>query len=55
MATIRSRRREWPIVVAALGVFAIAGAGCSTRGSNDPDSFGIYFQNDLSQPVVLAL
>ncbi len=30
-------------------------AGCSTRGMNDPDSFAIYFKDDLGQPVVVAL
>ena len=38
------------VVLATLSV-----AGCSTRGWDDPDAFGIYFNNDLRRPVVLAL
>jgi hypothetical protein len=38
-----------------LGVAALVVAGCSTRAINDPDSFAIYFKNDLGQPIVVAL
>jgi hypothetical protein len=29
--------------------------GCDTRRFNDPDEFGIRFNNDLSIPIVLAI
>jgi hypothetical protein len=41
-----------PVLLA--GVMLIL-AGCSTRGMNDPDAFGVYFKNDLARPVVVAL
>jgi hypothetical protein len=40
-------------VPAAIALLMIA--GCSTTGMNDPDSFAIYFNNDLRQSVVVAL
>jgi hypothetical protein len=43
------------IVALLVGAVVLASAGCSTRGVNDPDSFAIYFKNDLEQPVVVAL
>lgn len=36
-------------------VCALALVGCDTRGINDPDAFGVRFNNDLSVSVVLAL
>jgi hypothetical protein len=40
------------VAVVLSGALLMA-AGC--EASNDPDAFGVHFQNDLGQPVVLAL
>ena len=43
------------LVALASAACVLSLVGCDTRGMNDPDSFAIRFNNDLSVPVVLAL
>ncbi len=46
--------RNVPGVLVAV-VVALAVVACDSRALDGPDAFGIYFKNDLAQPVVLAL
>jgi hypothetical protein len=48
-----SRRYLASAIVASLGAGILA--GCDSRAINDPDAFGIRFNNDLGTSVVLAL
>jgi hypothetical protein len=43
------------LLLLVAGAAALTTAGCNTKHLNDPDAFGIYFKNDLSQPVFVAL
>jgi hypothetical protein len=47
-------RRQLASFVAG-GLSAVVLAGCDSRAINDPDAFGVQFNNDLAIPVVLAL
>jgi len=41
----------WRVVVLSVVL-----SGCASDATlHDPDAFGVHFENDLSQPVVLAL
>jgi hypothetical protein len=42
-------------LVVMCGAAALAVAGCDTKHLNDPGAFGVYFQNDPGQTVLVAL